>query len=55
MPAKKKHLRRPNRIAASKTLLISRMGKKRLKFALRYLHWSVDDREKVMWSDESIF
>ena len=40
---------------ASKTLLIPRKRKKRLQFALRYLHWSVDDMKKVVWSDESTF
>ena len=41
--------------AASKTLLTPRKRKKRLQFALRYLHWSVDDMKKVMWSDGSTF
>ena len=41
--------------AASKTLLIPCKRKKRLRFALRYLHWSVDDMKKVVWSDESTF
>ena len=31
------------------------MRKKRLQFARRYLHWSVDDWKRVMWSDESTF
>ena len=41
--------------AASKTLLIPRKRKKRLQFALRYLHWSVDVMKNVVWSYESTF
>ena len=28
---------------------------KRLSFALAHQHWTVDDRKKVLWSDESPF
>ena len=51
----KKDLMIPSHRAASKTLLIPRKRKKRLKFALRYLHLGVDDMKKVVWSDESTF
>ena len=50
---RKKDLKIPSQRAASKTLLTPCMRKKRVQFAVRYLHWSVDDRKKVMWSDES--
>ena len=50
----KKDLKISSRRAASKTLLTPRMRKKRLQFALRYLHGSVDDKKNVMWSDEFI-
>ena len=49
----KKDLMKSSHRAAFKTLLIPRKRKKRLQFALRYLHWSVDDMKRVMWSDES--
>ena len=49
----KKDLMISSQRATSKTLLTPRKRKKRLQFALRYLHWSVDDRKKVVWSDES--
>ena len=51
----KKDLTIPSRRAASKTIQTPRMTKKRLQFALRYLHGSVDDKKKVMWLDESTF
>ena len=51
----KKDLKIPSRCAASKTILSPRMRKKRPQFALRYLHGSVDDKKKFMWSDESTF
>ena len=51
----KKVLKISNQRAASKTLLTPRKRKNRFQFALRYLHWSVDDRIKVMWSDQSTF
>ena len=34
-------------------IMTPRMRKKRFQFALRYLHGSVDDKKRVMWSDES--
>ena len=40
----KKVLKISSQRAASKTLLTSRKRKNRLQFALRYLHWSVDNR-----------
>ena len=49
----KKDLKILSRCAVPKTLLTPHMRKKRLQFALRYVHRSVDDRKKVMWSDES--
>ena len=49
----KKDLKIPSRCAASKTILSPRMRKKRPQFALRYLHGSVDDKKKFIWSDES--
>ena len=51
----KKDLKIPSRCAASKTILSPSMRKKRPQFALRYLHGSVDDKKKFMWSDESTF
>ena len=51
----KKVLKIPSKLAASKTLLTPHKMKNRLQFALKYLHWSVDDRIKVMRSDESTF
>ena len=39
----KKDLKIPSQCAAFKTLLTLRKMKKRLQFALIYLHWSVDD------------
>ena len=52
----KKVLEISSQRAASKTLLTPRKRKiDRLQFALGYLHWSVDDRKRVMWSDESTF
>ena len=51
----KKVLKISSQRAASKTLRTSRKMKNRLQFALRYLHWSVGDRIKVMRSDESTF
>ena len=51
----KKDLMIPSHRAASKTLLIARKRKKRLQFTLRYLLGSVDDMEKVVWSDKSTF
>ena len=51
----KKDLKIPSRCAASKTILSPRMRKKSPQFALRYLHRSVDDKKKFMWSDESTF
>ena len=50
-----KDLNIPSRRATSKALLTPHMKKKCLQFALRYLHRSVDDREKIMSSDESTF
>ena len=51
----KKDLKIPSRCATSKTILCPRMRKKRPQFALRYLHGSVDDKKKFMWSDKSTF
>ena len=51
----KKVLKISSQCAASKTLLTPCKMKNRLQFALRYLHWSVADRIKVMRSDESTF
>ena len=51
----KKVLEISSQRVASKTLLTPRKRKNRLQFALGYLHWSVDDRKRVMWSDESTF
>ena len=52
---RKKVLKISSQRAASKTLLTPRKRKNRFQFALRYRLWSVDDRKKVMWSDESTF
>ena len=51
----KKDLKIPSRCAASKTILSPRMRKKSPQFALKYLHRSVDDKKKFMWSNESTF
>ena len=51
----KKDLKIPSRHASSKTILTPRLRIKRPQFTLRYLHRSVDDKKKVMWSDESTF
>ena len=51
----KKDLKIPSRCAAFKTILSPRMRKKSPQFALRYLHRSLDDEKKFMWSDESTF
>ena len=51
----KKDLKISSQRAASKTLLTPRKRKKRLHFALKYLHWSVDDMKKVVWSHKSTF
>ena len=50
-----KNLNTPSRRAAAKPLLIPHMRNKCLQFALRYLHWSVDDWKNAMSSDESTF
>ena len=31
------------------------MKKKRMEFAKKYLHWTVDDRDKVLFRDEPTF
>ena len=40
---------------AKKPKLTARMAKARLEFAKRYRHYSVEDWERVMWTDESTF
>lgn len=41
------------RVAAKKPLLTAWHRKKRLEWARKYKHWSVDDWKRVVWSDES--
>ena len=36
-----------------KPLLSSSHKKKRLVFALKYQHWTVEDWKRVIWSDET--
>lgn len=51
----KKRLNIPARRAAKKPLLTPPMVQKRLRFARKYLHWTEDQWEEVMFSDESTF
>ncbi|KAH9383350.1 hypothetical protein HPB48_024565 [Haemaphysalis longicornis] len=44
-----------NRIAAQKPLLSDNARAKRLAFAPEHLHWTVDDRHNVAFTDESSF
>ncbi|CAF3465208.1 unnamed protein product [Rotaria socialis] len=50
-----KDLGLPCHMAAQKPLLTARMVKQRLEFANFYKHWTPEQWEKVMWSDESNF
>ena len=45
----------PSRCAAAKPLLTAPMVKKRLAFCKKYLAWTEEDWENVMFSDESMF
>lgn len=36
-----------------KPMLSKKNIKARIAFAKKYMHWSVDDWERVVWSDES--
>ena len=51
----KEKLRIPLRLVAMKLLITCQMRKKRLAFARKYLHWTENDWNKVLWSDESTF
>ena len=48
-------LKMPIRRAAPKPLLNKRMVAKRLQFCHDHLHWTADDWNKIMFSDESMF
>lgn len=50
-----KKLKIPSRTAANKPLLTPAMVAKRLNFAKKHRHWSKEDWETVMFSDESTF
>ena len=50
-----KRLGLPSRCAAKKPLLTDRMVKKRLAFCRKHRHWTEEDWENVMFSDESKF
>lgn len=50
-----KDLNIPSQCTAAKPLLTPHIRKKCLQFARRYFHWSVADRKKVLWFDESTF
>ena len=51
----KNDLGRPCRRSAKKPLLTKKMRKKRLTFAKNYQHWTPQQWQKVMFSDESTF
>ena len=50
-----KDLKMPCRRAAKKPLLTKAMMKKRVSFCKKYMHWTMADWRKVMFSDESTF
>jgi transposase len=50
-----KHLKMPARTAAKKPLLTALMTRKRIKFCKKYLNWTPQQWENVMFSDESTF
>ena len=50
-----KDLKMPCRRAAKKPLLTKAMMKKRVSVCKKYMHWTIADRRKVMFSDESTF
>ena len=47
-----KDLKMPCRRAAKKPLLTKAMMKKRVSFCKKYMHWTMADWRKVMFSDE---
>ncbi len=49
------NLKMPSRVAAMKPLLMEKMKSKRLKFAMKYQHFTAEDWAKVMYLDESTF
>jgi hypothetical protein len=44
-----------SRVAVQKPFISPKHAADRLKFARTYAHWSADDWEKVIWTDESSF
>ena len=50
-----KDLKMPCRRVAKKPLLTKAMMKKRVSFCKKYMHWTMADWRKVMFSDESTY
>ena len=50
-----KDFKLPVRKPLKKTLITPRMAQQRLEFCCRYEDWTSEDRQKVMFSDESTF